>query len=392
MKVGVIAGRRTETEGGNYSITEEIVEALVSGELTEEIVVMFDKKRGRAKKGQTKAGRGWAGWELASPSAVGRARLLAECLFPELRFVLPIRNWYDAEARRRGIGAYWFINRLRDTCDTPYITMVCDLMHRTHPWFPEVSANGRWEFREKAFQRHLRRASGIIVGTETGKQEIMKAYGIPEDRFILAPHPTPSFALRAAKKVAPADERERFFLYPAQFWPHKNHVNLVRAWVKVKERTTEPPKLILVGSDKGNRRYVEAEIAVSGVSDLVEVRGFVRREELVELYARAMGLIFVPFTGPENLPPLEAFALGCPVVAARWPGAEEQLGDAALLVDPRSPEAIADAVCRVLEDRELRRALVSRGRSRAQSRTAAAFISRVFEFLRAFETARRCWP
>jgi glycosyltransferase involved in cell wall biosynthesis len=94
--------------------------------------------------------------------------------------------------------------------------------------------------------------------------------------------------------------------------------------------------------------------------------------------------------GPENLPPLEAMALGCPVVAADVPGAREQLGDAAIRVPPLDPERIAAAVKR-LEDSAERDRLVAAGRERASRYSAAGYVEGVLEFLDGFERVRRCW-
>jgi glycosyltransferase involved in cell wall biosynthesis len=124
----------------------------------------------------------------------------------------------------------------------------------------------------------------------------------------------------------------------------------------------------------------------------VRFLGFVPTEELIRLYQQAAALAYVSFGGPENLPPLEAFALGCPVVAADVPGAVEQLGDAALLVDPRSPEAIAEMLARVIREPAVAEDLRSRGRRRAESRRAEAFVRGMFAWLDGFERVRRSWP
>jgi glycosyltransferase involved in cell wall biosynthesis len=102
-------------------------------------------------------------------------------------------------------------------------------------------------------------------------------------------------------------------------------------------------------------------------------------------------LAYVSFCGPENLPPLEAFALGCPVVAAEVAGAQEQLGDAALLVDPKKPDQIAHAIQSLWRDRALRRTLVKRGLARAVRFTGEDFVKGVFGILDEFEPIRRCW-
>ena len=119
--------------------------------------------------------------------------------------------------------------------------------------------------------------------------------------------------------------------------------------------------------------------------------GFVSQNELVDLYRNALTLTYVSYFGPENLPPLEAFALGCPVIAANVNGAAEQLGDAALFIDPNSPEEIADAIQTMHTDKHLRGELVMRGLTRAQSWTGENFVRGVFSILDDFETIRRSW-
>ena len=98
--------------------------------------------------------------------------------------------------------------------------------------------------------------------------------------------------------------------------------------------------------------------------------------DLVSLYQRATALVFPSLFGPENFPPLEAFALECPVVAGRIPGAEEQMGEAAILVDPTNHELWSDAVVSILQDRELRATLIARGKKRAPGLWADGVCSR----------------
>ena len=114
-------------------------------------------------------------------------------------------------------------------------------------------------------------------------------------------------------------------------------------------------------------------------------------EDLVALYRGAFALAYVTFFGPENLPPLEAFALGCPVIASDVSGAREQLGDAALFADPRNPAEIAATITTLHGNDSLRRTLVEQGRARAERWTAKEFVRGVFAALDEFEPVRRCW-
>jgi glycosyltransferase involved in cell wall biosynthesis len=117
----------------------------------------------------------------------------------------------------------------------------------------------------------------------------------------------------------------------------------------------------------------------------------VSRHDLIALYREAIALAYVSWCGPENLPPLEAFALGCPVVASDVPGAREQLGDAAIFVKPGDPESIASGVLDMWRDQEIRDRLIKAGHDRAQKWTASDYVRGVFEFLNRFEPIARCW-
>ncbi len=145
-----------------------------------------------------------------------------------------------------------------------------------------------------------------------------------------------------------------------------------------------------MGNSQGQAGRVASLVREMGLSDSVHQLGFVETEELVALYRGAHSLGYLGF-GPENLPPLEAYALGCPVVASDVPGAREQLGEAALYVSPTDPPGVVAAV-RTLEDDVERARRVDAGRARAARFTAHGYVQRVCcPFLDDFEHVRRCW-
>ena len=149
--------------------------------------------------------------------------------------------------------------------------------------------------------------------------------------------------------------------------------------------------LVFVGSDKGNQEYIKKLVAELQLSTQVHFLGFVPQSDLVSLYQHAFALVFTTFFGPDNLPPLEAFALGCPVIASNVAGAQEQLGDAALLVDPKDEKQIALAIKSLRDRPELRSTLVQRGLERASRWTGQDYIKGVFSILDELERVRRCW-
>lgn len=282
------------------------------------------------------------------------------------------------------------------TVEIPFAITIWDLQHRLQPCFPEVSTEGwHWEAREAHYQKFLGRATAVIAGTQAGSKEIQRFYGIPEERIFQLPHPTPSFALNPGplrKELLDAEQIEPGYLYyPAQYWSHKNHAALLQALVHLRDKYSLQPKLICVGADKGNRPHIEQLIAQSNLQNQVRLLGFVSRELLQELYRHAAALVYPSYFGPENLPPLEAFGLGCPVIASRVTGSEEQLASAAELFDPRDELQMAEAIRRVLQDPAHRDDLIARGRIRAQQFTGDDFARGIFKIADWFAPYRRCW-
>jgi glycosyltransferase involved in cell wall biosynthesis len=282
------------------------------------------------------------------------------------------------------------------TMEIPYITVVWDLQHQLQPYFPEVSAAGEWEKRERYYSTNLRRASLIITGTQRGKFEIERFYQVTPERIKILPLPTPQFALEAVVDnetniLEKYGISENYLFYPAQFWAHKNHIGLLHAVKLLREKHNLVFPVVFVGSEKGNETYVKQMVTELELSQQVHFLGFVPQEDLIALYRQAFALSFVTFFGPDNLPPLEAMALGCPVVASKVSGVEEQLGDAALLVDPKDAEEIALAVKSIWEDINLRQTLIQRGYKRAHEWTTKDYVKGLFSILDDFEAIRRCW-
>ncbi len=291
----------------------------------------------------------------------------------------------------------WFISPYAELVSCPIFVTVWDLQHRLQPWFPEVSQTGWvWQMREDLYARILPRATRIITGTVAGKNEIIHFYRVPPDNVSVIPLPHPKLpdeidekhVLMAKKKYGIKDD---YYIYPAQLWPHKNHVNLLYALAIVKSRSTSAPDLILTGSDKGNRGYIEDQTRKLGVDKYVRYLGFIPQNDLFHLYQGAIAMVFPTFFGPDNLPPLEAFANGCPVIASRVCGSEDQLGDAVLMVDPTKPEEIAQAMLAVFQDESLRCELQKKGYHRAAQCTSSDYIAQVCNLLDEFESVRRCW-
>jgi glycosyltransferase involved in cell wall biosynthesis len=378
MNVGVYLADYLPDAGGAYTFQADVLKALVelAGESRHNFIV-FSKRPGEL---------GSLIRRVAAKARHQNSRLPATPKPPSLEEVF----------KQAGIEFMWYLSANVFPIDIPYMTVVWDLQHRLQPWFPEVSERGEWEGRESVFSSLLKRASVVITGTRAGQEELKNFYQIPNENIKILPHPTPQFSFDVSANAEPAllakyGIEKGYLFYPAQFWPHKNHVNLLLAVRNLREIHGLTFPVVFVGSDKGNEGYIKQVVRELKLDSQVHFLGFIPREDLVVLYAHAFALVYLTFFGPENLPPLEAFAFGCPVVASNVSGAEEQLGRAAMLVSPNDPEQIASAIETLHSDPEVREGLIKAGRQRASAWTGRDFVRGVFSILDRFESVRRCW-
>ena len=317
-------------------------------------------------------------------------------IIPQIRRYFGKQGRLSKAAKKYQIELLWYLSGgVYEIIDQPYIATVWDVQHRTHPWLPEVSNSGVWESREVYHSTFLRRATKIITGTQVGLEQLSYFYQIPPERVVILPHPTPSLELNSEKTST--DIRSTFnikgdyFIYPAQFWPHKNHITLMAALKELGDNHNFWPNLIFIGSDKGNKSFVQLNAHKLGVSNQIIFTGFVSVSDLVALYRDATALVYLSMSGPENLPPLEAFALNCPVIASDIPGAKEQLEDCALFVPPYDVGAISDGMYKILTDDKLREILISKGNVRAKQFTAYNFVEGVFQLFDEISLVRKNW-
>jgi glycosyltransferase involved in cell wall biosynthesis len=293
----------------------------------------------------------------------------------------------------------WSLGLDCPTMEIPYIATVWDLQHRVQPYYPEVSIEGDWINRESFYLETLRRAAFLVTGTSAGQREIELFFNIPSERIRVIPFATPKFALEAPMLNKTNSENilkkynisREYLFYPAQFWPHKNHINLLLALKYLKESCDFDLCVVFAGSDKGNLDFVKKKTEELCLSEQVRFTGFIPSDDLILLYQNAFALTYITFAGPDNLPPLEAFGLGCPVIASKVSGAEEQLGEAVILVNPKDPIEIALAIKSLKENPDLRQTLIQRGRIRATQWTGQDYIKEICKILDEFAPIRRCW-
>jgi glycosyltransferase involved in cell wall biosynthesis len=268
----------------------------------------------------------------------------------------------------------------------PAVFPIHDLQHVFQPEFPEVSARGEERRRDFLYRHAVPAAGAILADSEVGREDILRVYRPAADKVHALPHLAPPYLEDAITQAALARVRarysvpEQFLFYPAAFWRHKNHRNLLLALdVLVRKRGVRLPLLLAGARSREYPRLVRLadELGLSSVRFL----GYVPDEDVYPLYRLAQALVMPTFFGPSNLPNIEAWTVGCPLITSDIRGLREQVGDAGLLADPRDPEAIAEAIWRVFSEPELRQELIERGKRQVARWGPADFAQRLASIL-----------
>ncbi len=263
--------------------------------------------------------------------------------------------------------------------DVPTIYTPHDLQHLHLPQFFEPADVAR---REKQYRALCDQASIVVVMSSWAKDDFVAEYRLPPDKVRVVPGAatTAAYEQPTDRGMAAVRERlrlpERFAIYPAKAWPHKNHLRLMAALRVLRDRGVEVP-VVLTGNQGGAETPVLAEAEALGVADLVHFVGFVAPAELVALYRLARMMVFPSLFEGWGLPVVEAMAAGLPVACSTATCLPAVTAGAAELFDPADTASVADAIERVWLDDRLRERLLADGRARAArftwDRTARIF-------------------
>jgi len=227
----------------------------------------------------------------------------------------------------------------------------------------------------------VRRADRVLTVSDFTALEVADLLGVPRERIeTVRPSVSAAFAAPGDAAAEHAALRARhgtlgpFVLFVGTANARKNLPRLLDAFAAAR-RTAGLPHVLVVAGDRGGDD-VRALAAARGLGGAVRVAGYVAEPELAALYRAAGALVFPSLYEGFGLPVLEAMAAVCPVLTSDGSALRETAGDAALLVDPESADAIAAALVRVLADAALRARLVEDGRRRAAGFTWERFAER----------------
>jgi alpha-1,3-rhamnosyl/mannosyltransferase len=223
-------------------------------------------------------------------------------------------------------------------------------------------------------QTHAHRADRVVVVSEFTRREVERHFGVPADRISVCSPGAPPWTPRAQP---PADGG--YVLFFGTLEPRKNVGGLLDAYERLASRRRDLPPLVLAGRETADARPWLERIARAPLDRLVRHIGYVEPASRRALYEGARLLVQPSFEEGFGIPVLEAMTLGVPVLVANRGALPELVGDAAPVVDPDDPDALAAAIERLVDDGARAAAGAAKGLVRAREFSWARTARRMVE-------------
>jgi glycosyltransferase involved in cell wall biosynthesis len=267
--------------------------------------------------------------------------------------------------------------------DIPSIYQPWDLQH-VH--LPGLFSKRERELRDATYGYMCRQAALVVVASRSTRADVIEYFSIPPEKVHVIPvgplvqlftQPTPAdLAETSARYGLP----KQFALFPAQTFPHKNHVRLLEALALLRDRKGLSIDLVCAGRRNEHFPQIERRLRALRLEDTVRFLDYIDPSEMPALYRLARSLVFPSRFEGWGMPIHEAFYAGTPVCCSTASSLPEVAGDAAVMFDPDDTEAMANAIEAVWLDEAVRSELIARGHEQLRGfsleRTARAFRAR----------------
>ena len=227
------------------------------------------------------------------------------------------------------------------------------------------------KYYNKYFPRFARNADRIGTVSEYSKADIVKTWGINPDKIdvIYNGVKTVFGPLGDDEQQAVRDRVSGgcpYFVFVGSLNPRKNVEGMLRAFDIFKEKTGSAQKMVVVGECMWSMSTIDHELEHMRHADDVIFLGRLQPAELHEVTASAQALVLVSFLEGFGVPIVEAMNCDVPVITSDCTSMPEVAGNAGLLVNPNSDEAIADAMARMAADADLRAQLIANAKTQRE--------------------------
>ena len=256
----------------------------------------------------------------------------------------------------------WIPTRL----DIPVVDVIHDLNFLHHPEFvPPVVRR----YYDRFFPKFAQKAAQLATVSEYSRQDIIRSFQIDPEKVNVV-----FSGNNSAYKPLTEEQQELvkrkytdgcdYFLFVGLIHKRKNLDNIFRAFDKFKENNTNTTKLVVVGDKKWWAGEIEDTYLQMQYRDEVLLLGRQPLDVVCELTASAIAMVYTSLFEGFGLPIVDSFNAHVPIITSNVTAMPEIAGDAALLVNPNSPDQLADAMVSLQQDKGLRNALIEKGIAR----------------------------
>jgi len=347
MRIGIDASRAfVDQPTGTERYATETIDQMLRLEEASEVEWVLYCKRGQA-----------AG--IAPYQAAWKARVhIQEIGLPYLwtQAGLAARTWTDT------LDALWIPAHTLPVLRRRGLKTVVTIHGIEYEWLPAYeNALQRW-YLPLSTQYAVAKADTVIAVSEFTRSQLIERLGANGGKIVVIPEGITGWP---SVKTVPVTkwglEKGKYFLFIGTVQPRKNLERLVEAFSGVKGDW----KLVIAGKLGWNYEGVQEAPAKRGVADRVIITGYINETERYSLLTQAGVYIQPSITEGFGLPVLEAMSAGVPVATSSGGALHEVAGGAAEIFDPLDVLEMTKAMTRLHTNKELRRELIRRGRTRA---------------------------
>lgn len=261
-------------------------------------------------------------------------------------------------------------DKLDIDCDKIIVT-VHDLIYKT---YPRGHTRETIQTTEEQFQHIVKKASKIICCSKSTMNDLKRFFSVSQERLALVYESIDRDYFSPLREDEQEQAREvirtkgikgPFILFVGTIEPRKNLDNLLRAYFFLREKKQFTGQLVVAGAQGWLSEGISKLVDQLKLRDHVVFLGYVANELLRYLYNQTEVFVFPSFYEGFGFPILEAFHCAAAVVTSNVSSCPEIASDAALLVDPRSPQAIAEGIAKIIDDKNLKAQLKQKALKRA---------------------------
>jgi glycosyltransferase involved in cell wall biosynthesis len=224
--------------------------------------------------------------------------------------------------------------------------------------YPEYTSNIIYKHHSRWVPFSAEVSDHIIAVSEQTKEDIIRLLRIPPDKISV-------IHLAADEQFVPLSETEylpvlkkynlpsKYFLFVGNVEPRKNLTGLIRSFHTIKNAVEE--NLVIIGAKGWKYSPIYDLVRELGLNDCVHFTGYVEDADLPAIYNGASVLVLPSFYEGYGLPIIEAMRCGVPVIGSNVSSIPEIIGDAGLLIDPRSIRELSDALMHIVGSSTTRR-------------------------------------